>query len=227
VASLHDVKARSSNIAFEHVLQAWTRSGTDDGDAIWPRHPATKRMPSAIDLKTFPRARDMHLRWYTRTNASRRPLGAIRGLSPSVQEASSLLHMPDSAPVSDDAAIQIATPISDEATKRLADAVAHLAADGPYFVDALCDYLLTLQPVARQRRLTVQQERYLIESGSVTAEKLAAVKRKVGEGFLQLRSAETFLSHLCATLSLEDVSSFWGGTSKSYRQPFPRGVCTV
>ena len=68
--------------------------------------------------------------------------------------------------------------------------------------------LLTVKPVNREGRLTQQQQLFLIESGTFTAETLAATQREVDRGGLQLGAAEAFLSHLCATMALEDATGF-------------------
>ncbi|SFN43381.1 hypothetical protein [Mycetocola miduiensis] len=118
--------------------------------------------------------------------------------------------MTDSTPSPDNADGLIGTPVSDEAVRRLADAIAHLAADGPYLVDAVTEFALTLRPVSRDGRLSKQQEEFLIESGSFTAEELADAKRDVDKGSLQLGAIDAFLSNLCATMSLEDAAGFLG-----------------
>jgi hypothetical protein len=95
--------------------------------------------------------------------------------------------------------------VPDDAVRHLAEAVAGLSNDGAYFVAALTEKLMSLKPVEKSK-LTKAQKRFLIESGSFTAEGLAAMQRDVAKGSLQVDAAETWLSQLCATLSLHDVS---------------------
>ena len=107
--------------------------------------------------------------------------------------------------------------------RRLADAINGLAADGPYIADALCEYLLTLRPVARERRLSDQQERFLIESGEFTADELAVTKKRVDAGSLQLGAAQAFLSHLSATMSFEDTAGFLGRSDEELQSAVDEG----
>jgi hypothetical protein len=116
----------------------------------------------------------------------------------------------DSTPSPGHADGRIGTPVSDEAVRLLADAIALLAADGPYVVDAVTEFVLALRPVSRDGRLSKQQEKFLIESGDFTAEELEETKREVDRGSLQVGAVEAFLSHLCATMSLEDAAGFLG-----------------
>jgi hypothetical protein len=113
---------------------------------------------------------------------------------------------PSTAP-QDGALESNASPVPDDAVRHLAEAVAGLSNDGPYFVAALTEKLMSLKPVEKSK-LTKAQERFLIESGDFTTEGLAATQRDIARGSLQLDAIEAWLSQLCATLSLHDVSQF-------------------
>ena len=54
----------------------------------------------------------------------------------------------------------------------------------------------------------MQQEQFLIESETFTAEELADTFRQVERGSLQLGSAQAFLSNLSATMSLSDAAGY-------------------
>lgn len=97
--------------------------------------------------------------------------------------------------------------ISDDEVRRFIDAVNGLAADSKFVIAGLTDFLNTQRPVVRNR-LTKQQEQFLVESGSFTFDELQATKREVDRGSLQLGAAKVFLSNLCATLSLDDVTGY-------------------
>jgi hypothetical protein len=128
-------------------------------------------------------------------------------------------EFPYSAPVTADAALSPDDPsnetgsefsadnVSDEAVRRLAHAVARLSKEPDWFLQALTDTVLAMTPIS-MKRLTDQQERFLIESGTFTADELAETQAHVERGDLQLSSAEVFLSNLRATMSLEDVAGY-------------------
>jgi len=103
---------------------------------------------------------------------------------------------------------------SDSALRALADAVARLGADPDWFALALTEALQAMKPVAPSE-LTRQQELFLVESGSFTAESLAEIQMEVKRGSMQLDAAEAWLSHIRATMSLDDVVGFleWDETA--------------
>lgn len=111
---------------------------------------------------------------------------------------------------------------SDAAVRRLADATLHLGHDGEWFVQALTDRLLAMRPVPATS-LTNQHKRYLIESGAYTAEELDAAARDVDRGALRLRVVEAWLSHLLATISLEDATGFLEWTKEDVRDAVSDG----
>ena len=112
---------------------------------------------------------------------------------------------------------------SGDALQRLGDAITNLAGDPDYILRSLTEMLLTLRPVSLEGRLSKQQEKFLIESGDFTAEELAATKREVDRGSLQLGAAESFLSHLCATMSLDDAAGFLGMDEDAVRAAVSEG----
>jgi len=99
--------------------------------------------------------------------------------------------------------------VSDDAVRRLAEAVAGLANDPDYFLRALTDMLLAMKPISRER-LNENEVRFLIESGAFTAEEWAETSASVGRGSLQLSTTEGWLLGLFATLSIDDVTGFLG-----------------
>lgn len=98
--------------------------------------------------------------------------------------------------------------VSDDAVRRLAEAVAGLAND-PDFLQMLTDMLLAMKPISRER-LTENEVRFLIESGAFTAEEWAETSASVDRGRLQLSATEGWLLGLFATLSMDDVTGFLG-----------------
>jgi hypothetical protein len=102
----------------------------------------------------------------------------------------------------------------DAAGRRLIGALGRLANDEVWFTNAVADYLETLTPV-RGSGLSQQQEDYLIESGTFTPEGLAATKKDIARGGLQLSEAQAWLSHLCATLSLPSAAAFLTRSEKA------------
>jgi hypothetical protein len=117
--------------------------------------------------------------------------------------------MTGSAPAPDNADGRICPHISEDAVRRLAEAVAQLANDQEYFLKALTDFLLAMKPISRER-LSANEVRFLIESGDFTAEEWAETSASVDRGSLQLSGAEAFLSHLNATMSIDNVTGFLG-----------------
>jgi hypothetical protein len=107
----------------------------------------------------------------------------------------------------DSADERIGSQVSDEAVRRLAEAVAHLANDPDYFLQALTDMLLAMRPVSKNRN-TETERRFLIESGTFTADQWAETLASVDRGSLQLTETEGWLLNLFATMSLENVTGF-------------------
>jgi len=131
--------------------------------------------------------------------------------------------MTRSAPTPDGTDGRTRRQISDEALQRLGDAIDHLAGDSEYIIRALTDRLLTLKPVTREGRLTQEQQRFLIESGTFTAETLATTQREVDRGGLQLGATEAFLSHVHATMSLDNVTGFLKWDEEAVRAAVSEG----
>jgi hypothetical protein len=112
--------------------------------------------------------------------------------------------------------------VSDEAIRHLAHAVARLSNDPDWFLQALTDMVLTMTPIS-MKRLTEQEESFLIESGTFTADELAETQAHVERGELQLNSAEVFLSNLRATMSLDDVTGYLGLDEEAARTAVAEG----
>jgi hypothetical protein len=106
--------------------------------------------------------------------------------------------------------------VSDEAVRRLAEAVARLANDPDFFLEGLTEFLLAMEPVASDR-LSANEARFLIESGDFTADELTATSAGVARGALQVSATETWLLELLATKSLEEVAGFLGWTEEDVR----------
>jgi hypothetical protein len=116
----------------------------------------------------------------------------------------------------DSAAGRIGPTVSDEAVRRLAEAVAHLANDPDYFLQALTDMLLAMRPVTRNRH-SEDEVRFLVESGDFTAETWAETSASVDRGSLQLSETEGWLMALFATRSLEDAAGFLGRSEEAVK----------
>lgn len=105
-------------------------------------------------------------------------------------------------------------PISDELVRRLAAAVAHLNNEPEWFIRALTEVLFTMTPVARER-LSVEEVRFLVDSGEFTAEEWFETSTAVSRGGLQLDVVVGWLSGVLQTKSLEDVTAFLGWDSEA------------
>lgn len=125
-------------------------------------------------------------------------------------------------PASDSSDERAGRQISGDALQRLGEAIAQLQGDPDYTVRSLTEFILTMRPVSKHR-LTSLQERFLIESGAFSADGLVSTASKVDRGSLQLGAAEAWLSHLCATMSLEDVAGFLGWDEASVRTAVSEG----
>jgi len=112
--------------------------------------------------------------------------------------------------------------VSDEAVRRLAEAVTRLSNDPIWFLDALTETVLAMKPISAQR-LTKQQRDFLVESGDFTVESLAATSKWVDRGALQLGAVEAFLSNLVATLSLDEVCDFLELNEEAVETAFSEG----
>ena len=117
---------------------------------------------------------------------------------------------------------QVTSKPSEDAIRRLADAVAHLGNDPEWFLQALTETLLAMAPVSPSK-LTKQQELFLIESGTFTAETLARTRERVKRGSLQLGAAQAWLSDLSATMSLDDAAGFLGWSDEAVRSAATEG----
>ncbi|MFF1633465.1 hypothetical protein [Leifsonia sp. NPDC058248] len=107
--------------------------------------------------------------------------------------------------------------------RELGEAIDDLAGETSYITRALTENLRAMRPVSREGRLTKQQEQFLIQSGTFTADELEATKREVDRGSLQLGAAEAFLSNLCATMSLDDVTGYLNLDEEAVRTAVSEG----
>lgn len=112
--------------------------------------------------------------------------------------------------------------VSDDAVRRLAEAVARLANDPEYFLQALTDMLLAMEPNSHEE-LPENDVRYLIESGAFTAETWAAASASVDKGSLQLQVSEGWLLGLFATISLENATGYLGWDEEAVRKAVADG----
>ncbi|TFC42647.1 hypothetical protein [Cryobacterium shii] len=117
--------------------------------------------------------------------------------------------MTRSAPAPDNADGRIGPHISEDAVRRLAEAVARLANDPEYFLEALTDMLLAMKPISLEK-LSDNDVRFLIESGAFSADAWAETSAAVDRGNLQLSTTKTWLLALFATMSMEHVTGFLG-----------------
>ena len=113
-------------------------------------------------------------------------------------------------------------PALDDSLRQLGEAIDHVGGDAGFMTRALAEFLLAQRPVSTSR-LTRGQERFLIESGSFTAEELASTSKEVNKGSLQLAAAQAWLSNLLATMSLEDATGFLGWEEEAVRTAVSEG----
>ena len=126
----------------------------------------------------------------------------------------SLHLMTPSVPASDDAEERMGPHVSEAAVRRLAEAIASLANDPNFFVEALTETLLTMKPISRTS-LSASEVRFMIESGAFTAEEWAETSASVKRGELQLSATESWLSGLLATISLEETAHYLGWSEEA------------
>lgn len=133
---------------------------------------------------------------------------------PTPETSNDVPHAPASAAYSPRA--------SDESVRKLADAVAHLEADGQYMVDALIEMVLTLRPITKTT-MSADQRDSLIESGTFSEERLAAVEAKVERGSLALKGIESGLSMVVRTSSLEATCAYLDWDERTVRAAVSEG----
>ena len=115
-----------------------------------------------------------------------------------------------------------AVHVSEDAVRRLAEAVARLANDPEYFLEALTDMLLAMRPISLER-LSASEVRFLIESGAFTAEEWGETSASVDRGGLQLGTTEGWLLGLFETSSLEVVTGFLDWNEEAVRAAVEEG----
>jgi hypothetical protein len=131
-------------------------------------------------------------------------------------------HTPEETPDRQRAESGVPT-VSDEAVRRLTEAVAHLANDPDFFLQGLTDFLLAMNPVSPDR-LSDSAVRFLIESGDFTADEWAKTATAVDRGSLQLSTTKTWLLSLLLTISLEEAADFLCWTEDTVRAAVTGGL---
>ncbi|MDD9153988.1 hypothetical protein PUY80_15570 [Plantibacter flavus] len=111
---------------------------------------------------------------------------------------------------------------SDESVRELADAVAHLGGDGQYMVDALIEMVLSLRPITKST-MSADQRGFLIESGTLSEERLAAAEAKAERGSLALKGIESGLSMVVRTASLEATCAYLDWDESTVRSAVSEG----
>jgi len=111
---------------------------------------------------------------------------------------------------------------SDGVMSEFIDAVNALGADSAFVLAGLTEFLRTQNGVQNDG-LGKEREQYLIASGTFAADELTAARRDVGQGGLQLRAAEAWLSHLYATLSLDQAAAILGRAEADVRTAASEG----
>jgi len=97
---------------------------------------------------------------------------------------------------------------SDDAVRRLAQAIGRLGNDADYFMDALTEKLLSIEPLLKPEPDDDSDRAFLIASDSFSAAEYDAARRSVARGSLQLRVVESWFSSLAGTLSLKAMAGF-------------------
>ncbi|WP_277959292.1 hypothetical protein [Frigoribacterium faeni] len=97
---------------------------------------------------------------------------------------------------------------SDDAVRRLAQAIERLGNDADYFMDALTEKLLSMEPLLKYEPDDDSDRAFLIASGTFTPAEYNATRRSLARGSLQLRVVESWFSSLAGTLSLKTIARF-------------------
>ena len=97
---------------------------------------------------------------------------------------------------------------SDDAVRRLAQAIERLGNDADYFMDALTEKLLSMEPLPKYEPDDDSDRSILIDSGAFTPAEYDATQRSIARGDLELRVVETWFSSLAGTLSLKAIAGF-------------------
>jgi hypothetical protein len=97
---------------------------------------------------------------------------------------------------------------SDDAVRRLTQAIERLGNDADYFMDALTEKLLSMKPLLKYEPEEDSDRATLIDLGAFTPAEYDATRRSVARGSLQLRVVETWFSSLAGTLSLKAIAGF-------------------
>jgi len=114
---------------------------------------------------------------------------------------------PDPAPDAADGRIR--PPVPEAAVRRLTEAIASLSNDSAFFIEALTEMVLSMEPIP-EAKLSVNEMRFLVESGAFTREEWAEATASVNKGSLQLSTTQWWLTGLLSTMSLEEASRFLG-----------------
>jgi len=97
---------------------------------------------------------------------------------------------------------------SEDAVRRLAQAIERLGNDADYFTDALTEKLMSIEPLLKPEPDDDSDRAFLVAAGSFSAAEYDAARRSVARGSLQLRVVESWFSSLAGTLSLKAIAEF-------------------
>ena len=97
---------------------------------------------------------------------------------------------------------------SADAVRRLAGAIERLGNDADYFMDALTEKLLSMEPLLKYEPSEDSVRADLIGLRAFTPAEYDATRRSVARGSLQLRVVESWFSSLAGTLSLQGIGRF-------------------
>ncbi|AIV39176.1 hypothetical protein [Curtobacterium sp. MR_MD2014] len=94
-----------------------------------------------------------------------------------------------------------------EAIERFAQAVARLEVDGTWLVEALTQYMRSMQPA--DPSLSADDWKLLLEGvASSLGIPIREEARTIGRGDLHLKIVKTWLNSVCATLSVDETKAF-------------------
>ncbi len=94
-----------------------------------------------------------------------------------------------------------------EAIERFAQAVARLEVDGTWLVEALTQYMRSMQPA--DPSLSADDWKLLLEGvASSLGIPIREEARTIGGGDLHLKIVKTWLNSVCATLSVDETKAF-------------------
>lgn len=114
------------------------------------------------------------------------------------------------------------THVSEDSVRRLIEAVTSLAVDPEYFLNALTDHLLAMQPVSPDT-LTKAEQDFLIKSGTFTTESWAAATDRHARGSAHVLMVRGWLLSLLETLPIWEAAVFLGREEDTVRKDAAAG----